>query len=95
MLSAVAIKRLSLENATEQWRLGGSQQRRDRLHARKQLLTQPRRSPVRLLRYFTLSGTDHASHNEQGSMIRRYTVWRNRHADDRRLRAVVSRAKVA
>nr|WP_240980948.1 transposase [Streptomyces sp. Z423-1] len=35
------------------------------------------------LRYFTLDGTDHASHHEQGSMIRRYIIWRNRHADDR------------
>ncbi|WTJ88241.1 transposase [Streptomyces sp. NBC_01538] len=47
------------------------------------------------LRYFTLDGTDHASHREQGSMIRRYIIWRNRHADDRRLRAVVERANVA
>ncbi|MEU0163502.1 IS630 family transposase [Streptomyces sp. NPDC006261] len=47
------------------------------------------------LRYFTLDGTDHASHKEQGSTIRRYIVWRNRHADDRRLRAVVDRANVA
>lgn len=47
------------------------------------------------LRYFTLDGTDHASHKKQGSMIRRYTIWRNRPADDRRLRAVVDRANVA
>jgi transposase len=47
------------------------------------------------LRYFTLDGTDHADHKEQGSMIRRYIIWRNRHADDRRLRAVVDRANVA
>ncbi|MET7746705.1 IS630 family transposase [Streptomyces sp. NPDC005385] len=47
------------------------------------------------LRYFTLDGTDHASHKEQGSMIRRYIVWRNRHADDQRLRAVVDTANVA
>ncbi|QIY99258.2 IS630 family transposase [Streptomyces sp. S1D4-11] len=47
------------------------------------------------LRYFTLDGTDHASHKEQGSMIRRYIIWRNRHADDRHLRAVVDRANVA
>ena len=47
------------------------------------------------LRYFTLDGTDHATHTEQGSMIRRYIIWRNRHADDRRLRAVIDRANVA
>ncbi len=34
------------------------------------------------LRHFTLDGTDHRSHKEQGSMIRRYIIWRNRHADD-------------
>jgi transposase len=47
------------------------------------------------LRYFTLDGTDHADRKEQGSMIRRYVIWRNRHADDRRLRAVVDRANTA
>ncbi|WP_308409091.1 IS630 family transposase [Streptomyces sp. AC558_RSS880] len=47
------------------------------------------------LRYFTLDGTDHPSHKEQGSMIRRYIIWRNRHADDQRLRTVVNRANVA
>ncbi|GAA2462889.1 hypothetical protein GCM10010405_54040 [Streptomyces macrosporus] len=35
------------------------------------------------LRCFTLDGADHATHKEQGSMIRRYIIWRNRHADDR------------
>lgn len=47
------------------------------------------------LRYFTLDGTDHASHQEQGLMIRRYIAWRNRHARDARLQAVVNRANVA
>ncbi len=47
------------------------------------------------LRYFTLDGTDHASHAEQASMIRRYLAWRNRHADDQKLREIVERAKVA
>ena len=47
------------------------------------------------LHYFTLDGTDHATHTEQASMIRRYIIWRNRHADDRRLRAIVDRANVA
>ncbi|WP_433345417.1 hypothetical protein ACQP25_24015 [Microtetraspora malaysiensis] len=59
------------------------------------LLAQPHRGPVHPLRYFALDGTDHASHKEQGSMIRRYMIWRNRHADDRRLRAVVAKANVA
>lgn len=47
------------------------------------------------LRYFALDGTDHASHKEQGSMIRRYIIWRNKHAADERLREVVNRANVA
>jgi len=47
------------------------------------------------LRYFALDGTDHASHKEQGSMIRRYFIWRNDHAADERLREVVTRANVA
>ncbi len=47
------------------------------------------------LRYFTLDGTDHRSHEEQNSMIRRYIIWRNRHAQDERLRELVKRANVA
>jgi transposase len=47
------------------------------------------------LRYFTLDGTDHRSHEEQNSMIRRYIVWRNRHAQDEKLRELVKRANVA
>ncbi|QTE03127.1 hypothetical protein S1361_37675 [Streptomyces cyanogenus] len=47
------------------------------------------------LRYFTLDGTDHASHKEQGSMIRRYIIWRNKHAAAERLREIVNRANVA
>jgi hypothetical protein len=47
------------------------------------------------LRYFTLDGTDHASHHAQASMIRRYIAWRNRNAHDHRFREIVNRAKVA
>jgi len=47
------------------------------------------------LRYFALDGTDHASHKEKASMIRRYIVWRNNHAYDERLRRIVDRANVA
>jgi len=47
------------------------------------------------LRYFALDGTDHATHEEQASMIRRYIIWRNNHAYDERLRQVVDRANVA
>ncbi len=47
------------------------------------------------LRYFALDGTDHASHREQASMIRRYVIWRNRNAHDRALRELVKRANVA
>jgi transposase len=47
------------------------------------------------LRYFTLDGTDHATHKEQASMIRRYIIWRNNHAYDERLRRIIDRANVA
>jgi transposase len=47
------------------------------------------------LRYFTLDGTDHASHKDQASMIRRYIIWRNNHAYDERLRRTVDKANVA
>jgi len=47
------------------------------------------------LRYFTLDGTDHASHAEQASMIRRYIAWRNRNAEDREPRRIVNRANAA
>jgi hypothetical protein len=47
------------------------------------------------LRYFTLDGTDHHSHEEQNSMIRRYIAWRNRHTDNEKLRAISIRANVA
>ena len=47
------------------------------------------------LRYFALDGTDHATHEEQSSMIRRYIIWRNNHAYDERLRQVIDRANVA
>ncbi len=47
------------------------------------------------LRYFTLDGTDHRSHEEQNSMIRRYIAWRNRHTDNEELRAISFRASVA
>ena len=45
------------------------------------------------LRYFALDGTDHASHAEQASMIRRYIAWRNRNAHNRKLRELVKRGK--
>jgi hypothetical protein len=47
------------------------------------------------LRYFALDGTDHGSHKEQGSMIRRYIIWRNRHTADARLRKIVAKANAA
>ena len=34
------------------------------------------------LRYFALDSTDHLSHEENGSMIRRYIIWRDNHAYD-------------
>ena len=47
------------------------------------------------LRYFTLNGTDHQTHDEQNSMIRRYIRWRNRNAHDTTLRELTKRANVA
>jgi transposase len=47
------------------------------------------------LRYFTLDGTDHSTHAEQASMIRRYIRWRNRNAHDRDLAKIINRANVA
>jgi transposase len=47
------------------------------------------------LRYFALDGTDHTSHQQQASMIRRYIAWRNRNAHNRRFREIVDRANVA
>jgi transposase len=47
------------------------------------------------LRYFALNGTDHRSHDEQNSMIRRYISWRNRNKHNNELRAISLRAKVA
>jgi transposase len=47
------------------------------------------------LRYFALDGTDHASHKEQASMIRRYIIWRNNHAYDERLRRITDRVNAA
>lgn len=47
------------------------------------------------LRSFTLDGTDHSSHKEQGSVIRRYIIWRNKHTADIRLHAIVTQVNVA
>lgn len=47
------------------------------------------------LRYSALDGTDHAGHKEQGSLFRRYIIWRSEHAADERLREVVAGAIVA
>ncbi len=51
------------------------------------------------LRYFALDGTDHHSHSEQASMIRRYISWRNRHERRHRpssvLRSTRSRSTTA
>ncbi len=52
-------------------------------------------SQFQALRYFTLDGTDHRSHEEQNLMIRRYIAWRNRNAHDKTLRELVKRANVA
>jgi len=40
-------------------------------------------------------GTDHATHQQQASMIRRYIIWRNNHAYNQRLRRIAATANVA
>ena len=47
------------------------------------------------LRCFALDGTDHRTHREQGSMIRRYIIRRNRHAEDAQFRRIVARTNAA
>ena len=47
------------------------------------------------LSYFTPEPTDHTLPEEQARMIRRNLGWRNRLADDEKLREIVDRAKVA
>ncbi|MCX4462190.1 hypothetical protein OOK55_56875 [Streptomyces sp. NBC_01719] len=42
-----------------------------------------------------MDGTDHSSHKEQGSMIRRYIIRRNKHTVDIRLHTIVTRVNVA
>ncbi|MDQ0847823.1 hypothetical protein QFZ68_007586 [Streptomyces sp. V1I6] len=81
------------DTRVDDWAVG--KQRGIRLHADQQFLAQPHRGPVTALRYFALDGTDHSSHKEQGSMIRRYIIRRNKHAADKRLREVVNRVNVA
>jgi hypothetical protein len=69
--------------------VGRGQQDRDRLHANQFVRVKPHRGQFTALRYFALDGTDHASHEEQGGMIRRYIIWRNNHAYGERLRRIV------
>jgi hypothetical protein len=58
-------------------------------------VAEPDRGQFQALRYLTLDGTNHTSHHEQASMIRRYIAWRNRNAHDRRFCEIVHRANVA
>jgi hypothetical protein len=73
----------------------GTMQRGDRLHADEFFLVNRIEAQFTALRYFTLDGTDHPSHKEQASMIRRYIIWRNNHAYDQRQRRIVDKANVA
>jgi transposase len=49
----------------------------------------------RVLRYFTLAGTDHPGHATQARLIRRYIHWRNHNTDNPRLRRLINTANVA
>jgi len=42
-----------------------------------------------------LDAIDHRNYRAQASVIRRYIIWRNQHAQDHRLKRVVDRANVA
>jgi len=72
--------------------LGSEEQPRARLHAHYASWLDRIEAQFRALRYFTVSGTDHAT---QARLIRRYIAWRDRNADDRRLRQLVDTANVA
>ncbi|MGV9747072.1 transposase [Rhodococcus zopfii] len=79
-------------------RINGDLRRRKRYHrgllramylsAQVSISTSPDRGPstyeaqFTALRYFALDGTDHGSHREQAIMIRRYIIWRNKHAGE-------------
>ena len=43
----------------------------------------------------SLSSVGHVTHQEQGSTIRRYIIWRNNHAYYERLRRIIDLANVA
>lgn len=45
------------------------------------------------LRYFALNGTDHHSHEEQGTAIKTYMMWRNAHAQPKRGFAIKSKIR--
>jgi hypothetical protein len=65
---------------------GSSAEARDRVHGANSSWLNRIEAQFTALRYFTLDGTDHITHKEQGSMIRRYIIWRNRYADDQAYR---------
>ncbi|MGC0373518.1 hypothetical protein RKD28_001034 [Streptomyces sp. SAI-229] len=71
------------------------QQRRDCLHPTNSYWLKRIKAQFTALRCFTLDGTDRTGHKEQGSMIRRYIIRRNRQADDRRLHTIADRANVS
>ena len=70
------------------------EQRRDRLYPSEFVLVNRIEAQFTALRYFALDGTDHATHHEQASMIRRYIIWRNNHTYGERLRRSIDRANV-
>ena len=76
-------------------RLGCRQQHRARLAPHYGSWLNRIEAQFKALRYFTLDGTDHPDHATQARLIRRYMAWRNHHADDAKLRAIVNTADVA
>jgi hypothetical protein len=76
-------------------RLGKGQQRRAGLRTDHAPWLNRIEAQFQALRYFTLDGTDHRSHEEQNSMICRYIAGRNRNAHDKARRELAKRANVA
>jgi hypothetical protein len=75
--------------------VGRGEQRRTCLRPDQQLLAQPDRGSVHRAALLRARRHRPPNHREQGSMIRRYIIWRNRHVEDLQLCRIGNRANVA
>ena len=62
-----------------------------RVHACKFVVLSRIEAQFTALQYFALDGTDHPSHQQQASLIRRYIISPNNHAYDQRLCSFIDR----